>query len=282
VPVSDEAPSPEGVGETAIGAAMMRARETARPGGLFRDPYAAAFVAATPPVFEDGPDTEDDPELAALEAAFEAAVAVRTRFFDDVGADAARDGCTQVVLVGAGLDTRAFRLEWPDGLRLFELDSPEVLAFKERVLAAEGAVARCQRTAVPVDLDDRDWPARLGDGGFDAREPTAWIVEGVMPYLGNDTAERLLESIGRLSTIRSRLALDHAGSASDALLSQAQAMPAMGSIAHMWKGGLTADVAGWLAHEGWSAETIAGGSLAARYEREVSALLGTFVTAQRR
>jgi O-methyltransferase involved in polyketide biosynthesis len=94
VPVSHEAPSPEGIGETAIGAAMMRARETVRAAGLFSDPYAAAFVAAAPPVFEGGPDTEDDPELDALEAAFEDAVVVRTRFFDDFGADATRDGCT--------------------------------------------------------------------------------------------------------------------------------------------------------------------------------------------
>jgi methyltransferase (TIGR00027 family) len=282
VPVSHEAPSPEGIGETAIGAAMMRARETVRPAGLFSDPYAAAFVAAAPPVFEDGPDIEDDPELAALEAAFEDAVVVRTRFFDDFGADATRDSCTQVVLVGAGLDTRAFRLDWPDGLRLFELDSPEVLGFKDRVLSTERATPRCRRIAVPADLEQSGWPASLIDGGFDPSGQTAWIAEGVMPYLRNDAAERLLVSIGRLSSTGSRLALDHAGGATDSLLSQAQAMPSMKPIADMWKGGLADDVARWLAEEGWDAQTVQGESLAARYGRGRSAgLQGVFVTAQR-
>jgi methyltransferase (TIGR00027 family) len=281
--VSHEAPPPEGIGETAIGAAMMRARETARPAGLISDPYAAAFVAAAPPIFEDGPEPEDDPGLAALEAAFEDAVVVRTRFYDDFGADAAGDGCTQVVLVGAGLDTRAFRLEWPAGLRLFELDSPEVLAFKDRVLSAERATPRCPRIAVAADLEDPDWAARLIDAGFDTRRRTAWIAEGVMPYLGNEAAEELLESIGHLSTTGSRLALDHAGGATDSLLSQAQAMPSMQTIADMWKGGLADDVAGWLAMEGWNARQVPGDAVADRYERGARpGLHGVFVTAERR
>lgn len=260
----------------------MRARETARPEGLFSDPYAAAFVAAAPPIFEDGPDSDDDPELAALEAAFEEAVVVRTRFFDEFGADATRDGCTQAVLVGAGLDTRAFRLDWPIALRLFELDTSQVLAFKDRVLSAQGAMPRCQRIIVPADLEQGDWSARLIDAGFDRSHRTAWIVEGVMPYLRNDAAERLLVAIGRLSSTGSRLALDHAGGASDSLLAQAEAMAPMKEITNMWKGGFADDVALWLAQQGWDPQRVHGASLAAQYGRGSTAgLHGVFVTAQR-
>jgi methyltransferase (TIGR00027 family) len=106
-----EGGSPRGVGETALGAAMMRARESGRPDRLFDDPYAAALVEAAPPVFDEGPSSADDPLIAQLEAAFEVSVAVRTRFYDDFVLAASAAGCRQVVLLGAGLDTRAFRLQ---------------------------------------------------------------------------------------------------------------------------------------------------------------------------
>jgi O-methyltransferase involved in polyketide biosynthesis len=163
-----------GVGETALGAAMMRARESLRPDRLFDDPYADAFVAAAPEAFADGPADSDNGALAALEAAFSSAVVVRTRFYDDYLLAACAAGCRQVVLLAAGLDTRAFRLNWPDRVRLFELDLPEVLAFKEGVLARRRAAPRCARTALPVDLRE-DWPAQLTDAGF---EPSHIAVEG--------------------------------------------------------------------------------------------------------
>ena len=200
---------PDGIGETAVGAAMMRARESARAGGLFVDPYAPAFVAAVPPIFPDGPTPHEDPAMADIEAAFEEVVAVRTRFFDDFVTAAAGSGCGQVVLVGAGLDARAFRLDWPAGVRLFELDLPGVLNFKNRVLSENAAEPRCERITVAVDLERSDWPVKVLDQGFDAGRPTAWVAEGVIPYLTHDAAERLLIRVGEVSSPGSRLALDH-------------------------------------------------------------------------
>jgi methyltransferase (TIGR00027 family) len=245
---------PEGVSETAVGAAMMRARESTRVGRLFNDPYAAAFVAAVPPIFPEGPSTEDDPALAALEAAFEEEVVVRTRFFDDFIRAATADRCLQVVLVGAGLDTRAFRLDWPSNLRLFEVDLPHVLEFKQRVLSQTGAEPRCVRITVGIDLQ-QEWPPTLIAAGFISSDRTAWIIEGLIPYLAHDDAHRLLIAVDQLSSPGSRLALDQASVADDSLLSQARAMPTMAQITSMWKGGLDDNAALWLAQHGWQAET---------------------------
>jgi len=273
--------SPEGVGETAIGAAMMRARESARVGGLFEDPYAPAFVAAAPPVFEEGPSRGDDPALSALEAAFEEAVVVRTRFYDDFVRAASADRCRQVVVLGAGLDTRAFRLDWPVRTRLFELDLPDVHAFKQRVLSRESAQPRCTRITVEVDLQE-DWSAPVITAGLKPTACTAWLAEGLIPYLSAYDAERLLITVGELSGTGSRLALDHASTGHESLLSQARAIPTMDQITAMWKGGLRDSAAGWLHQHGWQVETVDHKSLAAKYGRQnPSGSNGGFVIATR-
>ena len=115
-----------GVSDTALGAAEMRAEASRRADRLIDDPYAAAFVEAAPPLFPDVPSVADDAELAALVESGIVGVAIRTRFFDEHLLAACAAGCRQVVRLAAGLDTRAFRLDWPDGVRLFELDLPEV------------------------------------------------------------------------------------------------------------------------------------------------------------
>jgi methyltransferase (TIGR00027 family) len=272
---------PPGIGETAVGAAMMRARETSRRDGLFTDPYAQAFVSAVPPIFESGPTVDDDPALAELETAFEQAVVIRTRFFDDFATASASGGCQQIVLVGAGLDTRAFRLDWPVGLRLYELDLPEVLAFKQAVLAGHQAEPRCNRVTVGVDLQG-DWPTTLVTAGFDQGLRSAWIAEGVVPYLPADRAERLLDAIGRLSFPGSRLAMDQPNLRGDSLLATASAMPSMDQITSMWKGGLVEDAASWLATRGWQPEAIQVAELEERYNRRgISSSTDRYVAATR-
>ncbi|WP_275292907.1 SAM-dependent methyltransferase [Amycolatopsis sp. La24] len=144
--MSEELPP---VGKTAVGVAGLRALESGRPDRLFDDPYAGAFFHAGRAIFEG---RERHHELGMV---FAHQVAIRTRFFDDFVS-----GGTQTVLLAAGLDARAFRLDWPDGARVFEVDLPDVLAFKETVLSEKGARPRCQRTTVPVDLRD-DWVAAL-------------------------------------------------------------------------------------------------------------------------
>jgi len=140
------------VSRTAVGVARVRAMETARPEPLFRDPYAAAFVAAAgDEAASPGRATLTD-EQRRWRAGIALHITVRTRFFDDYLVEAVASGCEQVVLLGAGLDTRALRLGWPAQLRWFELDLPEVLAFKQAVLDDLGAAATCDRRTLPTDL----------------------------------------------------------------------------------------------------------------------------------
>ncbi len=166
-----------GVAKTALGVAMVRARESRRDDRLFDDPYAQAFVAAVPGAFPEEPKTEEQlaalGPLASLGAVFYVHAVIRTRFFDDYLTAATAAGCRQVVLLAAGLDTRAFRLAWPKDTRVFEVDLPGVLAFKDTVLAARNAVPSCERTTVPADLRG-DWTAALAEAGFDRTGPAAW------------------------------------------------------------------------------------------------------------
>ena len=126
---------PAGVGLTALAVADARARETDRPDRLFDDPFAHLFIDHAGAAFTPVP-SEGGVDIRAMRAEY---VAIRTRYFDDALLTATAAGCRQVVLLAAGLDTRAFRLAWPGATHLFELDVPDVLAFKSRVLDAHQA-----------------------------------------------------------------------------------------------------------------------------------------------
>jgi hypothetical protein len=154
--------APTGIGATSLGVAWLRAAETGRDDRLFDDPYAQYFVTAaaespTVPTQRSGQGTDFYDLMAGQ-------VALRTRFLDDALLDFAADTAAQVVLLACGMDTRAFRLAWPTGTRVFEVDLPETLAFKDAVLTAHGAVASCDRKTVAADLRD-DWPPALAAGG---------------------------------------------------------------------------------------------------------------------
>lgn len=269
-----------GVGETALGAAMMRADEGSRVDRLFDDPYASAFVAAVPDAFAEGPEP-GDPEIAALADAFRAHIAVRTRFYDDYLSAACAQGCQQVVLLAAGLDARAFRLDWPHGVRLFEIDLPEVLSFKDAVLTEQRATPRCTRKTVSIDLRE-EWPTALTDAGFDGDLPSAWTAEGLLAYLSDDEAVRLLTCVSDLSRPDSHLALEAARVADDATLSHARDLPALDQIATMWKGGLHGDAADWLEQHGWRVDRHDRAALAAAHGRPAAdTSAGGFITATR-
>jgi methyltransferase (TIGR00027 family) len=143
--VTEDAPT--GVGTTAVGVAAMRAAETRRPDRLFEDPLAAAFVAGAGwgRIEIEHVEPERRPGIIALAAW----VSARTRFLDDLVVDAIASGVRQVVLLGAGLDARAFRLPWPGGVRVFELDTPAMLAFKQRVVDEVDAKPRSERLSSP-------------------------------------------------------------------------------------------------------------------------------------
>jgi len=271
-----------GVSETALGAAEMRAEESKRPERLFDDPYAQAFVAAAPPLFPGVPPVADAAALTALIAASVAGMAIRTRFYDEYLLAACADGCRQVVLLGAGLDTRAFRLDWPPGVRLFELDLPELFAFKERVLIQEDAKSRCTRQVVAVDVRE-DWSARLTAAGFQPDARCAWAAEGLLAYLSNDDAVRLLTAVGELSARDSRLSVEYDEFAAHSTLSEVRTMSGLQEIAAMWGGGLSERPEEWLRRHHWQVRTYACSELAVKYGRQLlDGATGGYLTAFRR
>ena len=203
------------VGLTALGVAVARALETRDDNGLIQDPYAERLSRAAQPqgqltgVLDAEPEDEAARELWTAMAAH---LGVRSRFFDEYFRKSAEGGVRQAVILASGLDARPWRLEWPDDFRLFEIDQPQVIDFKDRVLAEDGAEARCKRFAVRADLRE-DWQSELLSAGFDPELPTAWLAEGLLPYLPPEAEQELLNSITRLSAPGSRVALEHAATA---------------------------------------------------------------------
>ncbi len=202
------------VGTTAVMVAAARAAETAATDPLISDPYARILVdgAGGGPwsmmLDEDfaARAEEIDPEAAVLFTHMGNYQAVRTRFFDDYFADA---GLHQVVILASGLDSRAFRLTWPAGTTIFEIDQPKVLEYKRQVLADHGVQPTATRVEVAIDLR-QDWPAALRAAGFDDTVPTAWLAEGLLMYLPGDAQDRLFEQVTDLSAPGSRIAAETA------------------------------------------------------------------------
>jgi methyltransferase (TIGR00027 family) len=135
-------------------------------------------------------------------------ITVRTRYFDEFFLQATGSGIRQAVILASGLDTRAYRLPWPSGTVVYEIDQPEVIDFKTRTLAGLGAEATAQRRTVAIDLRD-DWPSALAEAGLDTRKPTAWSAEGLLVYLPPDAQDRLFDNIAALSAPGSRIATEH-------------------------------------------------------------------------
>lgn len=199
------------VGATATSVAANRAFASRGPDPLLHDPYADLLVEAVGlphfiRVARGEIDFDDDPLFGARQMLEQ--ITVRTRFFDDFFTEAAADGIRQVVILASGLDTRAYRLDWPAGTVVYEIDQPAVIEFKTTVLAEAGVTPAAERRTVAVDLRD-DWPAALRAAGFDPNQPTAWIAEGLLIYLPPDAQDRLLEHITALSAAGSRLATEH-------------------------------------------------------------------------
>lgn len=205
------------VGSTAVMVAAARAVETDRADPLIRDPYAKLLVTgAGTGVWEALLDESIvtkvealDPEIAAVYQHMRNYQAVRTHFFDAYFADAVNAGIRQVVILASGLDSRAYRLAWPAGTTLYEIDQPKVLAYKTATLAAHDATPSVDRRSVAMDLR-QDWPTALRGAGFDPAAPTAWLAEGLLMYLPADAQDRLFEQISTLSVPGSRIAAETA------------------------------------------------------------------------
>jgi methyltransferase (TIGR00027 family) len=199
------------VGATATAVAASRAMASRGPDALLADPFAEPLVRAVglDPFVKliDGELVANDDPLLNRQAMNEQ-IAVRTRFFDDFFTTATGSGIRQAVILASGLDTRAYRLQWPAGTVVYEIDQPDVIEFKTRILADLGAQPTAQRRTVSIDLRD-DWPSALKEAGFDTGEPTAWSAEGLLVYLPPEAQDRLFDNIAALSAPGSRVATEH-------------------------------------------------------------------------
>jgi methyltransferase (TIGR00027 family) len=272
-----------GVGQTALAVAACRAVETRRESPLVRDPYAEAFVRAaqSPVPLPTTPEAADSDPVFPW-ASFATYVGVRSRFFDEFCASAlggpAATGLRQVVLLAAGLDTRAFRLDWPGDVTLYEVDAPLVLGFKDLVLASSDGRPRGARCTVAADLRE-DWPPALRAAGFNPAQPTAWLAEGLLPYLTDEEKARLLATVHDLSAPGSEIAVEHLSAGVESLRAYAVFQEASEhhdvefDAAALWTGGQHADPVPWLASRDWSVTISPITTTAEQYGRPLSATL---------
>ncbi|XGC81997.1 class I SAM-dependent methyltransferase [Bdellovibrio bacteriovorus] len=180
----------DGIGKTSLLVAAMRAAESKRPdteGRLFTDPFAEKLA---------GPEG-----FALLNKAIEIsgdqpAIAIRTRFIDDRIKEALNNGYRQIVMLAAGMDARAFRLDFPAGTTLFEVDRKEVLDYKKEKLAE--AKPRCERHTIASDLR-QEWKNMLLNAGFKPKEKTIWMTEGLLMYLDEADVHTVIEKITQLA-----------------------------------------------------------------------------------
>ena len=197
-----------GVGATALFVAAARALEAQKPDPLAVDVYAEKFCRAVGgPWAELLEDTGLDHPLRSDDfgSHFVTFQGARTRYFDAYFRAAGQAGVRQVVMLAAGLDSRAYRLDWPTGTTVFELDQPRVLDFKRETLGA--AAPGAERREVPVDLRE-DWVCALQDNGFQAAQASAWIAEGLLVYLPGTAQEQLFAGIDTLASAGSRVAVE--------------------------------------------------------------------------
>ena len=282
----------ESVGATALGVAAARAAETDSEHPLFRDPFARMFLNAAGTgiwsLFDSsalpGELTDADPDLAVRMHALDDLFACRTAFIDEFFRAAADVGVRQFVILAAGLDSRAWRLPWPAGTRVYELDLPTVLEFKSSTLRAQGAQPTSERVEVPIDLRE-DWPNALRQAGFATRIPTAWSAEGLLRYLPARAQDLLLERIHALSGAGSRIAvnaptrdvLDPEHVQRDLELSKRlQAAAARLGISEapdlheLWYAEERGDVGQWLEEHGWRVSVTNSNDALAHYGRSAA------------
>jgi methyltransferase (TIGR00027 family) len=300
----------ESVGATALGVAASRAAETESEHPLVSDPFARVFLdAAGEGVWNwysasrlPAEIVESEPELPLQMQAMVGYMASRTAFFDKFFLDATQAGIRQVVILAAGLDARSWRLPWPDGTTVYELDQPRVLEFKSSTLREYGAGPTCNRVGVPVDLR-QDWPAALRRAGFDVSAPSAWSAEGLMPYLPAAAQELLFNRVQELTVTGSRIAVEALGpefadpefrakrrermDRVRALMANVDPQREMPSTDELWYFEQREDVGEWFRRHSWEVTVTSTQQLMAGYDRtppkEVEDITprNRFVSAQR-
>jgi methyltransferase (TIGR00027 family) len=286
----------ESVGATALGVASARAAETRSENPLISDPFAQVFLDAVGDGvwnWHSGPELpaeviEAEPELPLQMQSMVSYMACRTAFFDQFFLDttrATRGGIRQVVILAAGLDSRSWRLPWPDGTTVYELDQPRVLEFKLSTLAEHGAEPACNRVTVAVDLR-QDWPAALRQAGFDASVPSAWSAEGLMPYLPAAAQDLLFERVQGLTAAGSRVAVEALGpkfidpefrtkrrermDRIRAVVAEVDPQRQVPRTDELWYFEEREDVGEWFGHRGWDVTVTPSLELMAGYGRRAA------------
>ena len=249
------------VAQTSRWMAAARARESERPYRLLNDPLAAALAGP------EGFAWLDLMEPIPMFGGPALYVVVRTRFFDDFLSYASWGaGVRQVVVLAAGMDARAFRLKWPSGTRLYELDRPEVLAAKDEVLTRAGARPACERHVIGADLGRSCWSEALLNTGFEAQEPSVWLVEGLLFYMTGSAVSELLSVASTLAAPRSLLGADLVNRD---LLNSPTMRPLLATFTRRGASGRFGvnDPEMLLAEHGWAAEATQPGEWGANYGR---------------
>lgn len=258
---------------TAVGVAIIRARESQRPDRLYSDPYASSFVDAARRAHlnQQAPEGAAQTWASVLELA-DVMYETRTigvRIVDDALLEAASAGRTQIVLIGAGLDTHAFRLNWPQPVRLFEVDLPPLFTFKEPILHNAGAAPVCERHLIAADLARGDWPDMLVANGFQPGAPTHWVDHALMT-LPTATARDGVAAITELSAPGSQYAFP--------VMERQRYADTLRSVrgaAELYRGtpntdrGLGQDARQWIETLGWKTSFKSFAELAAGYPRSV-------------
>ncbi|CAM5687254.1 class I SAM-dependent methyltransferase [Streptomyces aurantiogriseus] len=201
-------PRLDAVERTALLTAALRAAETLREDRLYTDPFAAALAGDIgPELLAEVREATFPPGRARTLPSTPDYNAIRTRFFDDYLLRAAQDpGTTQIVLAPAGMDSRPYRFPWPEHVRWFEVDRPAVLAYKADRLRR--TAPRVHHRTVAVDLTSPDWEQDLVAAGYDPAVPSTWLLEGLLYYIPEADAHRILRRVAALMAPGSRIAAD--------------------------------------------------------------------------
>jgi methyltransferase (TIGR00027 family) len=300
----------QSVGATALGVAAARAAETASDNPLINDPFARVFIdAAGKGMWSVFADPDVTAKLVEMEPGVQNRLqllvdfmATRTAFFDEFFLGAADAGVRQVVILASGLDARSWRLPWPDGTVVYELDQPKVLEFKGETLREHGANPTAQLVNIPIDLR-QDWPKALREAGFDPSRPSTWSAEGLVRYLPAQAQDLLFERINSLSAPGSWLASNVPGDGftdPDKVRQQREDNQRIRATAaklidteitdfdDLWYPEERTPIDTWLAERGWDVTALSFPELMARYDRSIpqgaedSMPPTKFVSAQRR
>lgn len=241
--------------------AAARARESERADRLFDDPLAAALAGP------EGFAWLDRMKSAAGSGGPQLYPVIRTRFFDEFLLNACRNlGVRQVVIVAAGLDTRAFRLDWPPQTRLYEMDLPEVLNAKDDIIKDARVEAGCERRTIRADLREDTWPEALLAAGYQPRKSSVWLIEGLLFYLPRAAVDTLLGKVSAQAVAGSLLGLDVMNRG---LFFSPLAWPQQFALARQGAPGQfgTNDPEALLADHGWEADVTQPGEEGANFGR---------------